>query len=67
MQVRYVSNPFTVFIKEEPDKVNWPTNLCSQSEQRARYNQPANNCVTPDIKRALINAEFTPQDMFSDV
>ena len=67
VRVRYVSNPVTVFIKEEPDKVNWPTDLCSQSDYRARYNQTANKCVTPAIKRALIDAEFIPQDMFPDV
>lgn len=67
VQVRYVSNPITVFIKEEPDKVNWPTDLCSQTDYRAKYNLTANKCVTPAIKRALIDAEFIPQDMFPDV
>jgi len=67
MQVRYVSNPFAVFIEEEPDKVNWPTDLCSQSDYRSRYSQTANNCVTPAIKQALIDAEFIPQYMFPDV
>lgn len=33
VQVRYV------FIKEEPDKLNWLTDLCSQSDYQARYNQ----------------------------
>ena len=67
VQVRCISTPATVFIKEEPGKVNWPTRLCSQTDYRARYNQTANKCVTPAIKRALINAEFIPQDMFPDV
>lgn len=67
VQVRYVSNPITVFIKEEPDKVNWPTDLCSQTDYRAKYNLTANKCVTPAIKRALIDAEFIPEDMFPDV
>ena len=39
VQVRYISNPVTVFIKEEPDKLNWLTDLCSQSDYQARYNQ----------------------------
>ena len=67
VQVRYVSTPVTVFIKEEPDKVNWPSDLCTQTDYQARYNLTANNCVTPAIKRALIDAEFIPQDMFPDV
>jgi len=67
LQVRYVSNPNAVFVKEEPEKVNWPTDLCSQSDYRARYNQTANKCITPAIKQALIDAEFIPQDMFPDV
>ena len=66
VQVQYISNPITVFIKE-PDKVNWPTDLCSLSDYRARCNQTTNKCVTPAIKRALIDAEFIPQDMFPDV
>ena len=67
VQVRYVSTPVTVFIKEEPDKVNWPSDLCTQTDYQARYNLTANKCVTPAIKRALIDAEFIPQDMFPDV
>ena len=38
-----------------------------QTDYRARYNLTANKCVTPAIKRALIDAEFIPQDMFPDV
>lgn len=67
VQIRYVSTPVTVFIKEEPDKVNWPSDLCTQTDYQARYNLTANKCVTPAIKRALIDAEFIPQDMFPDV
>ena len=67
VQVRYVSTPVTVFIKEEPDKVNWPSDFCTQTDYQARYNLTANKCVTPAIKRALIDAEFIPQDMFPDV
>ena len=67
VQVRYVSTPVTVFIKEEPVKVNWPSDLCTQTDYQARYNLTANKCVTPAIKRALIDAEFIPQDMFPDV
>ena len=67
VQVRYVSTPVTVFIKEEPDKVNWPSDLCTQTDYQAMYNLTANKCVTPAIKRALIDAEFIPQDMFPDV
>lgn len=37
VQVWYASNPVTVFIKEEPHKVDWPTDLCSQSDYRSKY------------------------------
>ena len=39
VRVRFSSNPVTVFVKEDPDKVPWPTDYCNQTEYRSRYNQ----------------------------
>ena len=67
MRVRFSSNPVTVFVKEEPDNIRWPTDYCNQTEYRSRYNQPTNKSISIAIKRALIEAKFIPEDMFSDI
>lgn len=67
VRVRFSSNPVTVFVKEDPDKVPWPTDYCNQTEYRSRYNQPTNKSISIAIKRALIDAQFIPEDMFPDI
>ena len=37
VRVRYVSNPVTVFIKEDPEKIQWPSDFCSQTEYGSRF------------------------------
>jgi len=61
--VRFSSNPVTVFVKEDPDKVAWPTDYCSQTEYHSHYNQPTNKSISVAIKCALIDAQFIPEDM----
>ena len=65
MRVRFPSNPVTVFLKEDPDNVRWPTDYCNQTEYR--YNQPKNKSISIASKRALIEAQFIQEDMFPDI
>lgn len=67
VQVRFAPHPVQVFIKQKPENVNWPSDLCSQNDYRSKYNQNANKCISTAIKRALIDANFIPQEMFPDV
>ena len=67
VQVRYVSNPVTVFSKEDPEKIQWPFELCSQTEYRSRFHQQVNKSITTAIKCALIDADFLPQEIFPDI
>ena len=66
-RLRFPSNRVTVFAKEDPDNVRWPTDYCNQTEYRSRYNQPKNKSISIAIKRALIEAQFIPQDIFSNI
>ena len=67
VRVRFCSNPVIVFVKEDPDNVRWPTYYCNQTEYRSCYNQPTNKSIYIAIKRALIEAQFIPEDMFPDI
>ena len=67
VRVRFSSNPVTVFVKEDTDNVRWPTDYCNQTEYRSRYNQLTNKSISIAIKRALIEAQFIPEDMFPDI
>ena len=67
VRVRFSSNPVTVFVKEDPDNVRWPTDYCNQTEYRSHCNQPTNKSISIAIKRALIEALFIPEDMFPDI
>ena len=66
-QVRFAPHPVQVFIKQKPENVNWPSDLCSQNDYRSKYNQNADKCISTAIKRALIDANLIPQEMFPDV
>lgn len=39
VRVRFSSNLVTVLVKEDPDKVPWPTDYCNQTEYCSCYNQ----------------------------
>ena len=67
VQVRFAPHPVTVFIKEQPDNVDLPSDLCSQNDYRSKYNQNVNKCISSAIKRALIDADFIPRKMSPDV
>ena len=67
VQVRFASNPVTVFVKEDPESIEWPSDFCSQSDYQSRYHQKVNKSITTAIKQALIDANFVPQGMFPDV
>ena len=56
-------NLVTVFVKKNPENINWPCVLCSQSEYRQRYNLSAHRSITA-IKRELIANSYVPEDMF---
>ena len=45
-QVRFAPHPVQVFIKQKPENVNWPSDLCSQNDRRSKYNQNANKCIS---------------------
>lgn len=67
VQVRFTSNPVTVFVKEDPESIEWPSDFCSQSDYQSRYHQKVNKSITTAIKQALIDANFVRQGMFPDV
>ena len=67
VRVRFSSNPVTVFVKEDPDKFPWPTDLSNKTEYRSRYNQPTNKSISIAIKRALIDEHLIPEDMFPGI
>ena len=67
VRVGFSSNPVTVFVKEDPDNVRWPTDYCNQTEYHSCYNQPANKRISIAIKRALIEAQFISEDMFPEI
>ena len=53
VQIPRVTNPVIVFVKEDPDKVQWPKDICGQTDYRARFHQDVNKSITFGIKRAL--------------
>ena len=67
VQVQFAPHPVQVFIKQNPENVNWPSDLCSQKDYRSKNNRNANKCISTTIKRALIDANFIPQEMFPHV
>ena len=44
----------TVFVEKNPDNINWPRVLCSQTEYRRRYNLSANPSIPTTMKRELM-------------
>ena len=60
------TNPVTVFVKNNPDSITWPCDLCSQTEFRQRYQLPTHRSVTPAIKRGLGSRGYVPSGFFSD-
>ena len=67
VQIPRVTNPVIVFVKEDPDKVQWPNDLCCQTDYRARFHQAVNKSITIGIKRALIASNSVPEGMFADI
>ena len=59
-------NPATVFVKNELDNITWPSNLCSQTEYRQRYQLPTYRSVTPAIKRELESRGYVPSGFFCE-
>lgn len=62
-----VTNPVIVFVKEDPDEVQWPKDICCQTDYRARFHQAVNKSITTGIKRALIASNCVPDGMFADI
>lgn len=60
-------NPVTVFIRKQPNNVDWLSDYCSKNDYWSRYNKNANKRISTAVKRALIDAGFIPEDMFPDV
>ena len=60
------ANAVTVFVKNEPDNITWPSNLYSQTEYRQRYQLPTHRSVTPAIKRELESKGYVPSGFFSE-
>ena len=67
VQIPCVTNPGIVFVKEDPDKVQWANDLCCQTDYRARFHQAVNKSITIGIKRALIASNSVPEGMFADI
>ena len=58
VQIPGVTNPVIVFVKEDPDKVQWPKDICCQANYRACFHQAVNRSTTIGIKRALIASKL---------
>lgn len=56
-----------VFVKEDPDKVQWPKDICCQTDYCARFHQAVNKSITTEIKRTLIASNCIPNGMFADI
>lgn len=66
VQVPRAANPVTVFVKNAPDDISWPSNLCTQEEFRQRYQLPTHRSITPAIKRELVSLGCVSEDLFKD-
>ena len=66
VQIPRVTNP-VVFVKEDPDKVQWPKDICCQTDYRARFHQAVNKSIAIGIKPALIASNCVPDGMFADI
>lgn len=44
--VHFSSNPVTVFVKENPDTIQWPTDFCTQSEYKSQFYQQLTKSIT---------------------
>ena len=55
VQIPHVTNPVIVFVKEDPDKVQWPKVICCQTDYRAQkhhnWNQASINCIELHSRR----------------
>ena len=67
VQIPRVTNPVIVFVKEDPDKVQLPKDICYQTDYRTRFHQAVNKTITIGIKRALIASTNVPNGMFADI
>ena len=67
VQIPRVTNPVIVFVKEDPDKVQWPKDICYQTDYRTRFHQAVNKTITIGIKQALIASTYVPDGMFADI
>lgn len=67
IQIPRVTNPVIVFVKEDPDKVQWPKDICCHMDYRACFHQAVNKSITIGMKRALIASNCVPDGMFADI
>ena len=44
--VHFASNPVTVFVKENPNTIQWPTDFCTQSEYKSQFYQQLTKSIT---------------------
>ena len=44
--VHFALNPVTVFVKENPDTIQWPTDFCTQSEYKSQFYQELTKSIT---------------------
>jgi len=64
---RNIYNLVIVFVKEDPDKVQWPKDICCLTDYRALFHQAVNKSITIGIKQALIASNCVPDGMFADI
>ena len=67
IQIPHATNPVIVFVKEDPDKVQWPKVICYQMDYRAHFHQAVNKSITVGIKPALIASNCVPDGTFTDI
>ena len=68
VQIPHVTNSVIVFIKEDPDKVQWPKVICCQTDYRGRFHQAVNKSITIiGIKPALIASNCVADGTFTDI
>ena len=66
LRIPRTTNLVTVFVKNDPERISWPSNFCTQTEYRQRYNLAAHRSITPAIKRALENNGYVPDGFFDE-
>lgn len=67
LRIPRTANQVKVFVKQEPDDIVWPKQLCSQDEYKLKYQQPSPKSISPAIKRALIANNYANSDLFPDI